>query len=97
MSKEKEQYSKLIACIALAPVLADILEDINFSREMKMKATAIINQCRSFDKMIMTNIKKLDYESEEEYKKRRLLIYNEQINLQIKIRQFFNYNAIENK
>lgn len=54
----KDKYTKkseqeLAMAIALLPVLADFLEDLNFSQMMKMKVNHTINSIRSLDNYVM--------------------------------------------
>lgn len=45
---------KLLASIALAPIVADFLEDAELKGLAKMKANLLINQIRAFDNFILT-------------------------------------------
>lgn len=45
---------KLLASIALAPIVADLLEDAELKGTAKMKANLLINQIRAFDNFILT-------------------------------------------
>ena len=54
MGKNLEQKEQeLVAAIGILPVLADFLEDLNFSQTMKMKVNHTINSIRSLDNYIM--------------------------------------------
>ena len=54
MGKNLEQTEQeLVAAIGILPVLADFLEDLNFSQTMKMKVNHTINSIRSLDNYIM--------------------------------------------
>lgn len=44
---------KLLSSVAIAPVIADLLEDVELKGLAKMKANALINQIRAFDNFIM--------------------------------------------
>ena len=46
---------KLLASIALAPVVADFLEDAGLKYEAKKRANRLIAEIRSFDEWIMNN------------------------------------------
>lgn len=47
----KEQ--KLLSALSLLPVMADLLEDVEFERIMKMRVNTLINQIRSLDNHFM--------------------------------------------
>jgi hypothetical protein len=54
MAKNLEQKEQeLVAAIGILPVLADFLEDLNFSQTMKMKVNHTIASIRSLDNYIM--------------------------------------------
>ena len=54
MGKNLEQKEQeLVAAIGILPVLADFLEDLNFSQTMKMKVNHTIASIRSLDNYIM--------------------------------------------
>lgn len=45
---------KLLAAVSLAPIIADLLEDVELKGMAKMKANLLINQIRAFDNFILT-------------------------------------------
>ena len=54
MAKNLEQKEQeLVAAIGILPVLADFLEDLNFSQQMKMKVNHTIASIRSLDNYVM--------------------------------------------
>ena len=67
-----------VACLTLLPVMADILEDLNFRYTAKQKRTAVVNAIRSFDRFIMDNA--------------GLDASEEQIKIQQAFRQWLNEN-----
>lgn len=50
---KKKTEQELAMAVALLPVLADFLEDLNFSQMMKMKVNHTIASIRSLDNYIM--------------------------------------------
>jgi predicted urease superfamily metal-dependent hydrolase len=72
---------KLVALCAVLPVLADWIEDLNdqtvFKRDLKRKAN-----------MLMQEIRRVDNQVLQVYGENREQIYEQQIDLQIKFRQF---------
>ena len=72
---------KLVALCAVLPVLADWIEDLNdqsvFKQDLKRKAN-----------MFMQEIRRVDNQVLEVYGENREQIYNQQVDLQIKFRQF---------
>jgi hypothetical protein len=77
MRKEK----KLVALAAVLPVLADWIEDLNdqsvFKQDLKRKAN-----------MFMQEIRRVDDQVLRIYGENREQIYEQQIDLQIRFRQF---------
>ena len=77
MRKEK----KLVALAAVLPVLADWIEDLNdqsvFKQDLKRKANILMQEIRRVDNQVL-----------EVYGENREEIYNQQVDLQIKFRQF---------
>jgi hypothetical protein len=77
MRKEK----KLVALAAVLPVLADWIEDLNdqsvFKQDLKRKAN-----------MLMQEIRRVDDQVLRIYGENREQIYEQQVDLQIKFRQF---------
>lgn len=55
---------KLLASIALAPIVADFLEDAELKGTAKMKANLLINQIRAFDNFILTGASKESIEQQ---------------------------------
>jgi len=72
---------KLLASIALAPIVADLLEDAELKGLAKMKANLLINQIRSFDNFILTGASKESIE--------------QQIDIQRAFRQWIETNFTE--
>lgn len=72
---------KLLASIALAPIVADFLEDAELKGLAKMKANLLINQIRAFDNFILTGASKESIE--------------QQIDIQRAFRQWIETNFTE--
>lgn len=72
---------KLLATIALAPIVADFLEDAELKGLAKMKANLLINQIRAFDNFILTGASKESIE--------------QQIDIQRAFRQWIETNFTE--
>jgi hypothetical protein len=72
---------KLLASIALAPIVADFLEDAELKGLSKMKANLLINQIRAFDNFILTGASKESIE--------------QQIDIQRAFRQWIETNFTE--
>lgn len=72
---------KLLASIALAPIVADFLEDAELKGLAKMKANQLINQIRAFDNFILTGASKESIE--------------QQIDIQRAFRQWIETNFTE--
>lgn len=72
---------KLVALCAVLPVLADWIEDLNdqsvFKQDLKRKAN-----------MFMQEIRRVDNQVLQVYGENREQIYEQQVDLQIKFRQF---------
>ena len=72
---------KLVALCAVLPVLADWIEDLNdqtvFKQDLKRKANMLMQEIRRVDNQVL-NI----------YGENREQIYEQQIDLQIRFRQF---------
>jgi len=72
---------KLVALAAVLPVLADWIEDLNdqsvFKRDLKRKANMLMQEIRRVDDQILSI-----------YGKNREQIYEQQVDLQIRFRQF---------
>jgi hypothetical protein len=72
---------KLVALCAVLPVLADWIEDLNdqsvFKQDLKRKAN-----------MFMQEIRRVDNQVLQVYGENREQIYEQQIDLQIRFRQF---------
>ena len=72
---------KLVALCAVLPVLADWIEDLNdqsvFKQDLKRKAN-----------MLMQEIRKVDNQVLQVYGDNREQIYEQQVDLQIRFRQF---------
>tara|TARA_R110000868_G_scaffold119513_5_gene317285 strand:- start:21363 stop:21578 length:216 start_codon:yes stop_codon:yes gene_type:complete len=49
---------KLLASVALAPIVADFLEDAELKGTAKMKANLLISQIRAFDNFILSGADK---------------------------------------
>lgn len=74
---------KLLASIALAPIIADFLEDAELKGTAKMKANLLINQIRAFDNFILTGASQESIE--------------QQILIQRAFRQWIENNFTENE
>ena len=72
---------KLLAAVALAPVVADFLEDAELRFEAKKRANRIIAEIRSFDEWILKGT-----ESQ---------VHEQQVNIQRAFRQWINENFTE--
>ena len=72
---------KLLASIALAPIVADLLEDAELKGTAKMKANLLINQIRAFDNFILTGASQESIE--------------QQIDIQRAFRQWIEINFTE--
>ena len=72
---------KLVTLSAILPVLADFIEDLNdqyvFKQDLKRKANILAEE-----------IRKVDYKVLQVYGEKREEIYAQQVDLQIKFRQF---------
>ena len=72
---------KLVALAAVLPVLADWIEDLNdqsvFKQNLKRKANILMQEIRRVDNQVL-----------EVYGQNREEIYEQQVDLQIKFRQF---------
>ena len=72
---------KLVALAAVLPVLADWIEDLNdqsvFKQDLKRKANILMQEIRRVDNQVL-----------EVYGENREEIYNQQVDLQIRFRQF---------
>ena len=72
---------KLVTLSAILPVLADFIEDLNdqyvFKQDLKRKANILADE-----------IRKVDYKVLQVYGEKREEIYSQQVDLQIKFRQF---------
>jgi hypothetical protein len=77
MIKEK----KLVALSAVLPVLADFIEDLNdqfvFKQDLKRKANILADEIRKVDNKVL-----------QVYGENREQIYEQQVELQIRFRQF---------
>ena len=58
------QEQKLLAVVALLPVLADLLEDVPLYRMCKRHGNAFINEVRKIDNIIIHNAE-LDAQSQQ--------------------------------
>lgn len=74
---------KLLASIALAPIIADFLEDAELKGTAKMKANLLINQIRAFDNFILTGASQESIE--------------QQIDIQRAFRQWIENNFTEDE
>lgn len=74
---------KLLASIALAPIVADFLEDAELKGIAKMKASLLINQIRAFDNFILTGASQESIE--------------QQIDIQRAFRQWIETNFTEDE
>jgi hypothetical protein len=72
---------KLVALCAVLPVLADWIEDLNdqsvFKQDLKRKANMVMQEVRRVDNKVL-----------EIYGDNREKIYEQQVDLQIRFRQF---------
>jgi len=72
---------KLVALAAVLPVLADWIEDLNdqsvFKQDLKRKANMLMQEIRRVDDQVLSI-----------YGENREQIYEQQVDLQIKFRQF---------
>jgi hypothetical protein len=72
---------KLVALCAVLPVLADWIEDLNdqsvFKQDLKRKANMFLQEVRRVDNKVL-----------EVYGDNKEQIYEQQVNLQIRFRQF---------
>lgn len=72
---------KLVTLSAVLPVLADFIEDLNdqyvFKQDLKRKANILVDE-----------IRKVDYKVLQVYGENRDEIYAQQVDLQIRFRQF---------
>ena len=72
---------KLVALCAVLPVLADWIEDLNdqsvFKQDLKRKANMFMQEVRRVDNKVL-----------EVYGENKEQIYEQQVDLQIKFRQF---------
>jgi len=78
--KMKKEH-KLVALAAVLPVLADWIEDLNdqsvFKRDLKRKANMLMQEIRRVDDQVLSI-----------YGENREQIYEQQVDLQIRFRQF---------
>jgi hypothetical protein len=74
---------KLLAAVALAPVVADYLEDAELRFEAKKRANKIIAEIRSFDEWILKGT-----ESQ---------VHEQQVNIQRAFRQWIETNFTEDE
>jgi hypothetical protein len=74
---------KLLAAVALAPVVADYLEDAELRFEAKKRANRIIAEIRSFDEWIL--------------KGADITMIEQQVNIQRAFRQWIETNFTENE
>jgi len=74
---------KLLAAVALAPVVADFLEDAELRFEAKKRANRIIAEIRSFDEWIL--------------KGADITMIEQQVNIQRAFRQWIKTNFTENE
>jgi hypothetical protein len=74
---------KLLAAVALAPVVADFLEDAELRFEAKKRANKIIAEIRSFDEWIL--------------KGADMTMIEQQVNIQRAFRQWIETNFTENE
>jgi hypothetical protein len=75
--------AKLLASVALAPIVADFLEDAELKGTAKMKANLLINQIRAFDNFILSGADNTAIE--------------QQIDIQRAFRQWFEFNFTEDE
>lgn len=79
---------KLVALCAVLPVLADWIEDLNdqsvFKQDLKRKANMFMQEVRRVDNKVL-----------EIYGDNREKIYKQQIDLQIRFRQFVESIIVE--
>jgi hypothetical protein len=79
---------KLVALCAVLPVLADWIEDLNdqsvFKQDLKRKANMFMQEVRRVDNKVL-----------EIYGDNREKIYEQQIDLQIRFRQFVESIIVE--
>jgi hypothetical protein len=72
---------KLVALCAVLPVLADFIEDLNdqsiFKQDLKRKANMLLHEIRRVDNKVL-----------QVYGENREQIYEQQVDLQIRFRQF---------
>ena len=72
---------KLVALAAVLPVLADFIEDLNdqsvFKQDLKRKANMLLQEIRKVDDQVLRI-----------YGENREKIYEQQVDLQIRFRQF---------
>jgi hypothetical protein len=74
---------KLLAAVALAPVVADFLEDAELRFEAKKRANKIIAEIRSFDEWIL--------------KGADMTMIEQQVNIQRAFRQWIETNFTEDE
>jgi hypothetical protein len=74
---------KLLAAVALAPVVADFLEDAELRFEAKKRANRIIAEIRSFDEWIL--------------KGADITMIEQQVNIQRAFRQWIETNFTEDE
>jgi hypothetical protein len=74
---------ELLAAVALAPVVADYLEDAELRFEAKKRANRIIAEIRSFDEWIL--------------KGADITMIEQQVNIQRAFRQWIETNFTENE
>ncbi len=74
---------KLLAAVALAPVVADFLEDAELRFEAKKRANRIIAEIRSFDEWIL--------------KGADMTMIEQQVNIQRAFRQWMETNFTEDE
>jgi hypothetical protein len=79
---------KLVTLSAVLPVLADFIEDLNdqfvFKQDLKRKANILADE-----------IRKVDYKVLQVYGEKRDEIYEQQVDLQIRFRQFVEFIIVD--
>jgi hypothetical protein len=81
INKQMRKEHKLVALCAVLPVLADWIEDLNdqsvFKQDLKRKANMFLQEVRRVDNKVL-----------EVYGDNKEQIYEQQVDLQIRFRQF---------
>lgn len=81
INRTMRKEHKLVALCAVLPVLADWIEDLNdqtvFKRDLKRKANILMQEIRRVDNQVL-----------QVYGENREQIYEQQVDLQIRFRQF---------